>query len=120
MIARSATTAPGEKQPSVADFTKLYGPWIIFATVIVPLIVAATINWLRKRKRYVLTGEDRTHTATRTAFNHLYVALVAPLGELSARLGWGVLIVLTLGFQKALLERLFKVRFGKIALENND
>jgi PAT family beta-lactamase induction signal transducer AmpG len=90
------TTAPGEKQPSVADFTKLYGPWIIFATVIVPLIVAATINWLRKRKRYVLTGEDRTHTATRTAFNHLYVALVAPLGELSARLGWGVLIVLGL------------------------
>jgi PAT family beta-lactamase induction signal transducer AmpG len=90
------TTAPGEKQPSVADFTKLYGPWVIFATVIVPLIVAATINWLRKRKRYVLTSEDRTHTATRNAFNHLYVALVAPLGELSARLGWGVLIVLGL------------------------
>jgi PAT family beta-lactamase induction signal transducer AmpG len=90
------TTAPGEKQPSVADFTKHFGPWIIFATVIVPLIVAATINWLRKRKRYVLTSEDGTHTATRNAFNHLYVALVAPLGELSARLGWGVLIVLGL------------------------
>jgi MFS transporter, PAT family, beta-lactamase induction signal transducer AmpG len=90
------TTAPGEKQPSVADFTKHYGPWIIFATVIVPLLVAATINWLRKRKRYVLTSEDRTHTPARNAFNHLYVALVAPLGELAGRLGWGVLIVLGL------------------------
>ncbi len=90
------TTAPGEKQPSVADFTKLYGPWIIFATVIVPLIVSALINWLRKRKRHVLTEADHRHTPGRNALNHLYVALVAPLGELSARLGWGVLIVLGL------------------------
>jgi PAT family beta-lactamase induction signal transducer AmpG len=49
------TTAPGAKQPSVSDFTKFYGPWIILATVIVPLIVAAVTNWLRNRKRYVLT-----------------------------------------------------------------
>ena len=90
------TTAPGEKQPSVADFTKLYGPWIILATVIVPLIVAATINWLRSRHRYVLTAPDARHSSARTALNHLYVALVAPLGELAARLGWGVLIVIGL------------------------
>jgi len=88
------TTAPGEKQPSVADFTKYYGPWIIFATVIVPLIVSAVINWLRNRNRYVLAKADHRHTPARNAFNHLYVALVAPLGELSARLGWGVLIVI--------------------------
>ena len=88
------TTAPGEKQPSVADFTKYYGPWIIFATVIVPLIVSAVINWLRNRNRYVLAKADHSHTPARNAFNHLYVALVAPLGELSARLGWGVLIVI--------------------------
>jgi MFS transporter, PAT family, beta-lactamase induction signal transducer AmpG len=90
------TTAPGAKQPSVVDFTKLYGPWIIFATVVVPLIVASLINWLRGRQRYVLKTEDNTHTSARNALNHLYVALVAPLGELSARLGWGVLIVLGL------------------------
>ena len=88
------TTAPGEKQPSVADFTKHYGPWIIFATVIVPLIVSAVINWLRNRNRYVLAKADHSHTPARNAFNHLYVALVAPLGELSARLGWGVLVVI--------------------------
>jgi MFS transporter, PAT family, beta-lactamase induction signal transducer AmpG len=90
------TTAPGEKQPSVADFTKHYGPWIIFATVIVPLVVSSLINWVRGRKRYVLTNPDHRHTPGRNALNHLYVALVAPLGELSARLGWGVLIVLGL------------------------
>jgi MFS transporter, PAT family, beta-lactamase induction signal transducer AmpG len=90
------TTAPGEKQPSVADFTKHYGPWIIFATVIVPLIVSSLINWLRARKTYVLAEADHRHTPVRNALNHLYVALVAPLGELSGRLGWGVLIVLGL------------------------
>lgn len=90
------TTAPGEKQPSVADFTKHYGPWIILATVLVPLIVSSLINWLRARKRYVLTQADHAHTPIRNALNHLYVALVAPLGELSGRLGWGVLIVLGL------------------------
>ncbi len=90
------TTPPGQKQPSVADFTKLYGPWIIVATVIVPLVVAAVINWLRNRRRYVLTSQDKRYTPARTALNHLYVALVAPLGELSARLGWGVLIVIGL------------------------
>jgi PAT family beta-lactamase induction signal transducer AmpG len=90
------TTAPGAKQPSVADFTKHYGPWIIFATVLIPLIVAAVTNWLRDRKRYVLTKDDTRHTPARTALNHLYVSLVAPLGELSGRLGWGVLVVLGL------------------------
>jgi len=90
------TTAPGVKQPSVADFTKHYGPWIIFATVLIPLIVAAVTNWLRDRKRYVLTKDDTRHTPARTALNHLYVSLVAPLGELSGRLGWGVLVVLGL------------------------
>ncbi len=89
------TTAPGQ-QPSVAEFTKHYAPWIVFATVIVPLIIAALTNWLRDRHRYVLTQPDTRHTTGRTAANHLYVALVAPLAELSKRLGWGVLIVLGL------------------------
>ena len=88
------TTAPGSKQPSVADFTKEFGPWIIVAAVFVPLVVAAVINWLRSRQRYVLTRETASASGGTSALNHLYVSLVAPLGELSARLGWGVLIVL--------------------------
>jgi len=87
---------PSAKLPSVADFTKYYGPWIIVATVIMPLIVAATLNWLKRRRRFTLTKPDRNHRPLRTAVNHLYVSLVAPLGELSARLGWGVLIVMGL------------------------
>ena len=90
------TTAPGAKQPSVADFTKEYGPWIIFGTVFVPLIVAAVINWLKAHNRHVITKQDKTHAGGRTAVNHLYVSLVAPLGELAGRLGWGVLIVIGL------------------------
>jgi PAT family beta-lactamase induction signal transducer AmpG len=96
MVSMLVPADPRAPHPSVADFTKLYGPWIIFATVIVPLIVAAILNWLKERKTYVLTAEDRTHTPVRTALNHLYVSLVAPLGELAGRLGWGVLIVIGL------------------------
>jgi PAT family beta-lactamase induction signal transducer AmpG len=96
MISMLGQAPVGAVRPSVGDFTKSYGPWIIFATVFVPLIVAATTNLLRKRGRQILTKADPTHTPGRTAANHLYVALVAPLAELSARLGWGVLIVIGL------------------------
>jgi len=90
------TTPAGMKQPSVADFTKHYAPWIIFATVIVPLVVAAVGNYLRGHHRYVLTKPDLHRSPVRNALDHLYVALVAPLGELAGRLGWGVLIVMGL------------------------
>jgi len=96
MVSMLVPADPNAPHPSVADFTRSYGPWIIFATVLVPLIVAATLNWLKAGQRYVLTAEDRTHTPVRTALNHLYVSLVAPLGELAGRLGWGVLIVIGL------------------------
>ena len=44
---RMLGSAPNAPHPSVSDFTKELWPWIIFATVIVPLIVAAATNWLR-------------------------------------------------------------------------
>lgn len=96
MIRMLGTSDPNAPHPSVADFTKEFGPWIIFATVIVPLIVAASTNWLRSHKRHVLTAPDATHSTSRNALNHLYVSLVLPLGELAGRLGWGVLIVIGL------------------------
>ena len=85
---------PGATRPSVGDFTKLYGPWIILATVAVPLIVSAGTNWLKTRGDGTLKEPDTRVSGPRTAANHLYVALVAPLAELSERLRWGVLIVL--------------------------
>jgi PAT family beta-lactamase induction signal transducer AmpG len=96
MVLMLGEATPGLPRPSVADFTKSTGPWIIFATVIVPLIVSAVMNWLGRHHRYVLTKPDTRRSAGRTAMNHLYVALVVPLSELAGRLGWGVLIVLGL------------------------
>ena len=88
------STPAGTTPPSVADFTKSYGPWIIVATVFVPLIVAATTNWMKANGRGVLTAPDPATGTGRTVANHLYSALVAPLAELSGRLGWGVLIII--------------------------
>ena len=96
MISMLADLPPGGTRPSVGDFTKAYAPWIIVATVFVPLLVATTTNWMRGHGRHVLVEADPTRSKGRTVANHLYVALVAPLAELSARLGWGVLIVIGL------------------------
>ena len=90
MLAAGAAPA-GTPPPSAGDFTKHYGPWIIFATVLVPLGVAALTNWMGGQARYIMAQADHTHHPVRTATNHLYSALVAPLGELSGRLKWGVL-----------------------------
>ncbi|MDE2596658.1 MAG: MFS transporter [Sphingomonadales bacterium] len=94
MVGMLGEAPVGAAKPSVADFTKHYGPWIIFATVAVPLIVAALTNWLKARGSSVLAAPDTVHSPARTAANHLYVALVAPLAELSERLRWGVLVVI--------------------------
>lgn len=80
--------------PSVGLFTKEYGPWIILATVAVPLCVAALTNWLRSSGRSVLTAPDPQISRRRVFADHLYSALVAPLAELSERLGWGLIIVI--------------------------
>ena len=94
MVGMLAPAVPGQPHPSVGDFTRGYGPWIVAATVAVPLVVAATTNWLKASGRAVLTAPDTRVSPLRTAMNHLYVALVSPLAELSSRLGWGVLIVI--------------------------
>jgi len=84
----------GTKAPSVADFTSHVGPCIIVATVFVPLIIAATVNWLKFHGRSVQHEAHRGVGAGRSALNHIYGALVSPLAELSERLRWGVLIII--------------------------
>ncbi len=83
----------GAKAPSAADFLRFEGPWIVVATVLVPLAVAAATNRLRGRGKVV---ERPPRAGTAVAADHLYGALVAPLAELSGRLGWGVLVVIGL------------------------
>ncbi|GAO38541.1 putative major facilitator superfamily transporter [Sphingomonas changbaiensis NBRC 104936] len=94
MVSVLGDAPAGAPRPSTADFMKLYGPWIVIATVLVPLVVAATLNALQKRGHHVLDQADTRRSGARTVLNHLYLALVAPLAELAGRLGWGVLIVI--------------------------
>ncbi|MFA5966630.1 MAG: MFS transporter [Sphingomonas sp.] len=96
MVGMLAERPHGTKPPSVGDFLKYHGPIIVIATVLVPLAIAAVINWLKAHGREVQHAVDPTRTTTRTATNHLYGALVAPLVDLTARLRWGVLIVIGL------------------------
>ncbi len=85
------TPAPGLPPPSVGDFTKAWGPVIIVCTVFVPLAVAALANRLARDPRRTIQTAMPTRPAARAIADHLYSALVDPLAELSARLGWGVL-----------------------------
>jgi PAT family beta-lactamase induction signal transducer AmpG len=96
MISMLAPLSPGATRPSAGDFLKYTGPWIIVATILVPLAVAATINWLKARGRRVQQAPAPAGSGLRTAADHLYGALIAPLADLSARLGWGVLVVIGL------------------------
>jgi PAT family beta-lactamase induction signal transducer AmpG len=94
MVRMLQSQGPGGKPPSVADFTSHVGPWIIFATVFVPLIVAATVNWLKAHGRGTQDEAYRGRSTGRSAMNHIYGALVSPLAELAERLRWGVLIII--------------------------
>ncbi|NUS99655.1 MAG: hypothetical protein HOP96_01610 [Sphingomonas sp.] len=84
------------KPPSVGDFTKVYGPWIVVATVILPALVAAVFNWMQARGEHVLASDDPAVTAAERTADHAYSALILPLAELVRRIGWGVIIVLGL------------------------
>jgi PAT family beta-lactamase induction signal transducer AmpG len=95
MLSGTVDPATG-KAPSAGDFTKLYGPWIVAATVILPAIVAATFNWMQARGEHVLKSADPAVSAGERTADHAYSALILPLGELVRRIGWGVIIVLGL------------------------
>ena len=94
MISMLGDAPPGVTRPSVSDFTKHTGPWILVATVLAPLAVAALINRLKQNPARVLAVHDDTRNPVRTIANHLYSALVDPLAELCERLRWGVLVVI--------------------------
>jgi PAT family beta-lactamase induction signal transducer AmpG len=92
MHAMLATPAPGQKLPSVAEFTRGQGVWIIGATVGVPLLAAFVVRGLTVRG---LGLADAPLAGDKDGFaEHAYGALVAPLVELVERLGAGVLVLL--------------------------
>jgi len=87
MVAMLNPDMPGVAKPSVADFTRSHAPFIVLATVGLPLLVAALTNLARNRAG--TGGAGRVAIA-----DHLWLALVAPLAELAARLGWRVLVLI--------------------------
>lgn len=96
MVSMLATLPPGVERPSAATFLKNSGPWIIVATVLMPLVVAATVNWFKSRGSDGLIDEDDAPSRLPPAADRIYAALISPLTELVARLGWGVLVVIGL------------------------
>jgi PAT family beta-lactamase induction signal transducer AmpG len=96
MIAMLAPVAPGGARPSAADFLRYQGPWIVAGTVLVPLGVAALVNRTQRRDADRPAIAHAPGKGPRGAADHLYRALIAPLADLVARLGWGVLVVIGL------------------------
>jgi len=91
MVVALSPVAPGGTAPSAGDFTKLWGPWIVIATVVLPALVAA---WANRRSQ--IEPGDSAGSAVRRAADHCYRALVLPLSEIVSRLGWGAGVVVAL------------------------
>jgi PAT family beta-lactamase induction signal transducer AmpG len=94
MVLMLTAQGPGGKPPSVQEFTAHVGPWIIVATVFVPLVVAAVVNWLKAHGEGVQKEAHEGTSGGRAVMNHIYGALVSPLAELSERLRWGVVVII--------------------------
>lgn len=91
----SMTYAP-EDRPNPTVFTVTWGPLIIIATVIIPALIA---GWLGKQQREgvgVLTEDADPSRAGGFVMDHLYRALVLPLVEFVGRMGWSLVLILTL------------------------
>lgn len=92
-MVESLGAAPGER-PDATAFTKLYGPLIVLATVVIPAILAAILDGWRRQGRYLATAEE---AAEKPGFvGHVYRALVEPLAELTGRLGLAAILVLAI------------------------
>ena len=92
-MVESLGAAPGER-PNATEFTKLYGPLIVLATVVVPAIVAAVLDHWRRQGRHLASAAE---AAGKESFvGHAYRALVEPLAELTGRLGWASILVLAI------------------------
>ncbi|OYX66286.1 MAG: MFS transporter [Sphingomonadales bacterium 32-64-17] len=86
---------PPEERPNPTDFTLYYGPWIIVATVVVPALIAGWLAGQKIRGINVL-AEDLPSSAGPSALDHLYRALVMPLVEFVGRMGWSLVLILSL------------------------
>ena len=92
-MVESLGAAPADR-PDATAFTKVYGPLIVLATVVLPAIVAAVLDMWRRQGRHMASAAE---AAERKGFvDHIYKALVEPLAELTGRLGWAAILVLAI------------------------
>jgi len=94
-MVRSLSNDPSARPDSV-EFIRNMGPVIVVATVVVPVIIAAVLENWRRKGCYVLDRVAAKQGALDAFVDQGYRALVLPLTEFVGRLGWAVIIVLTL------------------------
>lgn len=86
--------ADAADRPDATAFTKLYGPLIVVATVVVPAIIAAVLDGWRRQGHHLAAPEEAS--GPHGLMDHAYTALVEPLAELTGRLGWATILVLAI------------------------
>ncbi|KLI63633.1 AmpG family muropeptide MFS transporter [Aurantiacibacter marinus] len=91
----SLTYAP-EERPNPTDFTITWGPWIIVATVVIPALIAGWLASQKKQGVNLLTEDLPPRASNSYAADHLYRALVMPLVEFVGRMGWSLVLILSL------------------------
>lgn len=94
-MVRSLGSEPDQRPDSV-EFISGTGPLIVIATVVIPAIVAATLEAMRRRGQYVMIETREATSAFDRVVDHGYRALVLPLTDIMGRLGWAAILVLGL------------------------
>lgn len=85
-----------ELRPDSVAFIQFNGPLIVIATVIIPAIIAAVLEYWRRNGKHVLQADTQRETTFDAVLDHGYRALVLPLADIMGRLGWAAILVLAL------------------------
>ncbi|QLC21377.1 AmpG family muropeptide MFS transporter [Parasphingopyxis sp. CP4] len=94
-MVRSLGSDPASR-PNPTDFIQVYGPLIVIATVIVPAIIAAVLEYWRRSGKFLTDSNVPAQNGIDRMVDHGYVALLLPLSELMGRLRWAAILVLGL------------------------
>jgi PAT family beta-lactamase induction signal transducer AmpG len=88
-----AATLLAEDKPSARTFIQGTGPWIVFATVLMPASVSALLLALKPGDK---SGPTRDASAVGRVSDTLYRFVLEPLMDIVGRLGWAAPLVLLL------------------------
>ncbi len=83
-------------RPDSVEFIKYQGPIIVIATVILPAIISAVLEYWRRTGKHVIHEAVEVQSAADRIVDHGYRALLLPLTDIIGRLGWAAILVLAL------------------------